>query len=895
MPALLLLPLLLAVAAPTAPADASACACAVCPCAEQALLPRTCAAGSVAHAMPFCDATKPTDARVADLLSRLTRQEKISLVERADTGFLPRLNLKEFEFFNTCLHGWATSNVTNFGMPIGFAASFDLGLMKQIGEVVGSEGQAMSQRDYNASYNFALKVHGVAYNWGVCKDSSEVNMARDPRWGRVSETYGEDPFLTSTMGEVFTKQLQRPDPSIDFLRVAAVTRHSVVYSGPESLCSDAVAPSCSKWKPTEPERSTTQGSYGTRFAFNAQVSERDLEDYFYPPFEATISRERGASAGVMCSDAAQNGVPSCASSLLMKQKIKDWNATEGFFTVSDMGTYYNVYVAHHYSNSTAQALYEDLGAGLGILYERSGKHCAPYNTNCSCLTPQNKSCDISSFSAETYDALNAATNGSVSDARFGLEQLDSKAATVLQMRFSLGEFDETPANYQNQHVPASVIKSPAHRAIARQAAAQATVLVKNTGGLLPISRAAAAQKLALIGPWMRPALQPPKTNKQGQQSRSLSYVHTYGNENGAEVDILSGIQAVVNSTGTAGEGEGEGEAGGTEITFEQGCFIEKAIKGQEDFASAVAAAKQADVAVVALGLSEDIWDSHGVGGETEGHDRLSLELPQVQIDLLKAVRKVARKLVLIIVCGSAVHFDETLADAAVYALYGGEEAGHGLADVLFGSVPPSARLPFTVFSSVRQLPLMGDYNLTASPGRTHLYYDKSAGAPQHWFGFGLGYEHATYGSASARFDGATCSVNVTASISRADHDHSQGAATTVAQRSATQSEVSQLYMSAPPQPNLPAAKWALRGYAHTELGVATAETELSFKLSAYDLSTVLSDGTRKVFGGEYKLSVGGCHPRESPPAGGGCGATNTTVVVALEQTDACAKALLERR
>jgi beta-glucosidase len=885
----LLLPLLAIAAAHSVGAfDASACACTTCPCAEQALLPRTCEAGSVAHALPFCDATKPTDARVADLLSRLTRQEKVSLIERADTGFLPRLNLKQFGFFNTCLHGWATSNVTTFGMPIGFAASFDLGLMKQIAEVVGSEGQAMSQRDYEASYNFALKVHGVAYNWAVCKDSSEVNMARDPRWGRVSETYGEDPFLTSTMGEVFTKQLQRPDPSIGFLRVAAVTRHSVVYSGPESLCSDAIAPGCSHWKPTEPERSTTQGGYPTRFAFDAQVSERDLEDYFYPAFEATISRERGASAGVMCSDAAQNGVPSCASSLLMKQKIKDWNASAGFFTVSDMGTYYEVFEAHHYKgcNSTAQALYEDLGAGLGILYERSGKHCAPYNINCSCVSPQNKSCTISSESAETYDALNAATDGSVSDPRFGLRQLNSKAAAVLRLRFSLGEFDETTANYQKQRVPASGIHSAAHRAIVRQAAAQATVLIKNAGKLLPISRSA-TQTLALIGPWMRPALQPPKTNKNAQPSRSLSYVHAYANENGAEVDFLTGIQAVVNTTGT----EGEGEAGGTKIMFEHGCYIEKAIKGQEDFAPAVAAAKQADVAVVALGLSADIWDSHGVGGEMEGHDRLSLDLPQAQLDLLKAVRKVAHKLVLIIVSGSAVHFDETLADATVYALYGGEEAGHGLADVLFGSVPPSARLPFTVFTSTAQLPLMKDYNLTRSPGRTHLYYDdKSAGAPQHWFGFGLGYEHVAYDGASARFDGTTCSVNVTASISRADHD-----AAATAQRGATPSEVTQLYMSAPPQPNLPAAKWALRGYAHTEFGAATAETQLSFKLSAYDLSTVLPDGTRKVFGGEYKLSVGGCHPRESPPAGGGCGSMSTTVVVALEQMDACPKALLERR
>ena len=132
----------------------------------------------------------------------------------------------------------------------------------------------------------------------------------------------------------------------------------------------------------------------------------------------------------------------------MKQKIKDWNASEGFFTVSDMGTYYEVFVAHKYkSNSTAQALYEDLGAGLGILYERDGKHCESYNINCSCISPQNKSCAISDYSTQTYDALNAATDGSVHDPRFGLQQLDDKAATVLRPGFcATGEFDETTAN-----------------------------------------------------------------------------------------------------------------------------------------------------------------------------------------------------------------------------------------------------------------------------------------------------------------------------------------------------------------------------------------------------------------------------------------------------------------
>lgn len=151
--------------------------------------------------MGFCNTSDSTSNRIADLLSRLTRAEKLYLVAKADTGFLPRLNLKEFQFFNTCLHGWWTTNVTTFPMPIGLAATFDVELMAQIGDVVGLEGRAMSQRDYAASLDWPTNLHGVALNYLVCKDASEVNMARHPLWGRTSETYG--PFTVVIPVQVF--------------------------------------------------------------------------------------------------------------------------------------------------------------------------------------------------------------------------------------------------------------------------------------------------------------------------------------------------------------------------------------------------------------------------------------------------------------------------------------------------------------------------------------------------------------------------------------------------------------------------------------------------------------------------------------------------------------------
>ena len=219
-----------------------------------------------------------------------------------------------------------------------------------------------------------------------------------------------DPYLTATMGEAFAQQLQTGGKTSKFTRTTAVTRHLVVYSGPEG----APNTNCKSCPPR-----------ANRFSFNANVTERDLEDYFYPPFQACIDRNRGNSKGAMCSDAAQNGVPSCASELLMTQKPKDWNgeclarsralfagdatnsrqlsATDDFFVVSNMGSYYNVCRQHHYSANTSEALLTDLKAGLDILYLRSGPQCRDEGSDQVNACPD--SAKTSQQSNETHDAL----------------------------------------------------------------------------------------------------------------------------------------------------------------------------------------------------------------------------------------------------------------------------------------------------------------------------------------------------------------------------------------------------------------------------------------------------------------------------------------------------------
>eukprot|EP00040_Diaphanoeca_grandis_P033283 m.203592 g.203592 ORF g.203592 m.203592 type:complete len:238 (+) comp32856_c0_seq2:1765-2478(+) len=193
------------------------------------------------------------------------------------------------------------------------------------------------------------------------------------------------------------------------------------------------------------------------------------------------------------------------------------------------------------------------------------------------------------------------------------------------------------------------------------------------------------------------------------------YVHAYAGTSSKMVNFLDGLSAQLENP----------------AVFVQGCETNQTSASDPNgtFSGAKLAAAAADVTVLAVGLTERIRDKQGVGHECEMIDRLSLDLPQVQLDLIAAIRSVAKKVVLVVVSGSAVPVNESNADAIVYAIYGGEEAGNGLADVLFGGVSPSGRLPFTVFKTLNQLKPMEDYDLTTKPGRTHLYYDDSAVVP----------------------------------------------------------------------------------------------------------------------------------------------------------------------
>ena len=365
------------------------------------------------------------------------------------------------------------------------------------------------------------------------------------------------------------------------------------------------------------------------------------------------------------------------------------------------------------------------------------------------------------------------------------------------------------------------------------------MLLANKGNLLPLAKSGI--KIAAIGPYIKPSLQP------SMNGPTNAYVHAYAGRSGVMVDFLDGLNAAVSNP----------------VTFVQGCESNRTSKDDPKgmFAAAKQAAAKADVTVLAVGLTLEVWDREGVGHETEMVDRVSLELPQIQQELIAAVRSVAKKVVLVIVSGSAVPFNESSADAAVYAMYGGEEAGNGLADVLFGDVAPSGRLPFTVFTELGQMRSMDDYDLTSQPGRTHLYYDDSSvaklGSPQYWFGFGLSYSSFHYSNLSL----STTNCRVMAAVT----------VTNIGKVAAR--EVAQLYLGRPkPVGDVPVAAWALKGYQRTEPLAAGASVTLYFEVNARELSTVMNDGSRSVTAGAYSVKVGGANPRDTrapaTPVGG---------------------------
>ncbi len=380
----------------------------------------------------FKDASLPADVRVKALISNMTLEEKAGQLGHTAPA-IPRLGIPEYNWWNEGLHGVARADVaTVFPQAIGMAASWDAPLMHQVADVISTE--------FRAKYIEKVKPDGGT-DWyrGLTVWSPNINIFRDPRWGRGQETYGEDPYLTSRIGVAFITGLQGNDPK--YLKTIATSKHFAVHSGPES----------------------------TRHTADVHVSRHDLEDTYLPAFRTTVTEAKVQS--IMCAYNSVDGQPACANGMLLQEHLrKDW----GFqgYVVSDCGAAADIFRpdAHKYSPNAAAGVAVAFKTGMDII-------CGDYRNN---------------MSTEPKGIVEAVRQGLVSEA-----VLDEALTRLFTARIKLGMFDP-PAGNPYSKIPASDNDTPAHRETALKMAQESLVLLKNSGNLLPLKKAPGV--IAVIGP-----------------------------------------------------------------------------------------------------------------------------------------------------------------------------------------------------------------------------------------------------------------------------------------------------------------------------------------------------------------------------------------------------------
>lgn len=370
----------------------------------------------------YKDPNAPLEQRVRDLVSRMTLQEKISQLMN-DSPAIDRLGIPAYNWWNECLHGVARAGrATVFPEPIGLAATWDADLIFRIATAVSDEARAKHNE-------FVRHGHREIYE-GLTFWTPNINLFRDPRWGRGMETYGEDPYLTGRMAVAFIRGLQGDDPK--YLKTVATAKHYTVHSGPEPL----------------------------RHAFDAVVTDQDLEQTYLPHFEAAI--KEGGAYSVMCAYNSVDGQPACANTRLLGDILRNQWKFPGY-VVSDCGAIGDIYINHKYAATPEQGVADALQAGTDL--------------NCG---------------IEYVHLLGAVQQGLVAES-----VIDQAVSRLLTARFKLGMFDP-PEMVKYSQIPYSEVDSPAHRQLALEAARKSIVLLKNENGALPLPKN--LKTVAVIGP-----------------------------------------------------------------------------------------------------------------------------------------------------------------------------------------------------------------------------------------------------------------------------------------------------------------------------------------------------------------------------------------------------------
>ena len=572
----------------------------------------------------YLDTSLSIEERAAALTDAMTVEEQASQL-RYDAPAVKRLGIPAYNWWNEALHGLARSGIaTMFPQAIGLAAMFDTELMRQVAEITAEEARAK----YNAYTKFGDRdiYKGLTF-W-----APNINIFRDPRWGRGHETYGEDPYLTAENGKAFVKGLQG-DGKV--MKAAACAKHYAVHSGPEAV----------------------------RHEFNAVVSPKDIEETYLPAFEALVKDAH--VEGVMGAYNRVNGEAACASDFLMS-KLNEWGF-DGYF-VSDCWAIRDFHEHHGLTSNPVESAALALKTGCDV--------------NCGC----------------TYAYLLAA----LEEGLITKEHIRSACIHLMKTRIRLGMFDE---NTEYDDIPYTVVSCKEHKAVSLKCAEKSMVLLKNNG-ILPLDESK-LKTIAVIGP------------------NSDSRIALEGNYNGTAdkyVTFLDGIR----------------ERFDGRVIYAEGCHLYKdrvsgLAQSGDRYAEALAAADCANVVVLCVGLDSTIEGEEGdTGNEFSSGDKNDLRLPESQRILVDKIMQTGKPVVVVCAAGSAVN-TECEPDALIHVWYPGSEGGTALAEILFGDVSPSGKLPLTFYERSELLPDFTDYSMK---NRTYRYAENNVLYP---FGYGLTY------------------------------------------------------------------------------------------------------------------------------------------------------------
>ena len=843
---------------------------------------------------PYLDTNLTPQQRAADLVHRMTLAEKATQMQN-NSAAVPRLNIPAYQWWSEALHGVINDGVTEYPEPIGLAATFDAPGIHTMAAQIGIEGRIKHVQNLREGHT---GIMGGLDFW-----SPNLNIFRDPRWGRGQETYGEDPFLTGRMGVAYVTGLQGDDPR--YYLAIATPKHYAVHSGPEP----------------------------TRHFADVDVSKHDEVDTYEAAFRAAIVE--GKAGSIMCAYNAINGEPACANQYLLQDQLRGKWGFQGY-VVSDCDAVRDVAANHRYRPTQAQ------GAAISVIRGMDNE----------CVT----------FTSRFGEPVEKAYIDAVQQGYLPENTLDTSLIRLFTARIKLGMFDP-PDMVPYTKIDEKELDSAEHRAQARKLADESMVLLKNDG-LLPLKPE--IKKIAVVGPLAdqtRPLIgnyagQPthivsildglhaefpnaaitfvsgtqflradgtpvpdsllttpdgkpglkaeynegirrgppvPGTSTTPITSRTESNVNltdknlppeiagkkTFGvqwsgfltpNESG---DFILGMRAAgfarlsVGGKQVAmafGGGGGEISSSVGRVHLEKGRKVELEIAyGSRDGKAhaeliwtksssgpspeAIAAAKNADAVIAVVGITSQLEGEEMPVTEPGflGGDRTSIDLPQPEEDLVEGLAATGKPLAVVLVNGSAlaVNWINEHANAVLEAWYPGEEGGAAVAETLSGKNNPAGKLPVTFYTGVSQLPNFEDYGMA---NRTYRYITSR---PLYPFGYGLSYTTFKFSDLSVPVQPVAAGQSLGADVTVTNTGKVAG------------DEVAQLYLKFPDVKGAPLV--ALRGFQRIHLE-AGASQKIHFELKNRDLGMVTEDGRPIIAQGDYTISIGGGQPDTGAPA-----------------------------